>query len=77
MLTALGMHLDDKTRPTKHDNRDTLADLLDVLVARREQARAAGDYASADRIRDDLARAGIVLEDTPSTRTWRTMTTPP
>lgn len=77
MLTALGMHLDDKTRPTKHDNRDTLADLLDVLVARREQARAAGDYASADRIRDDLARAGIVLEDTPSTSTWRTMTTPP
>ena len=38
---------------------------VESLIARREQARAAKDYAESDRIRDELAARGILLEDTP------------
>jgi cysteinyl-tRNA synthetase len=44
---------------------------IDDLVAARQQARADRDFAAADRIRDDLAARGIVIEDTPSGPVWR------
>jgi len=36
---------------------------IESLLAQREQARASGDYAAADKIRDDLAGRGITIED--------------
>jgi cysteinyl-tRNA synthetase len=44
---------------------------IDALVAERQAARAARDFAAADRIRDDLAARGIVIEDTPAGPVWR------
>jgi cysteinyl-tRNA synthetase len=44
---------------------------IDALVAERERARAARDFASADRIRDELAAEGILVEDTPDGARWR------
>jgi len=41
------------------------------LLAQREQARASGDYAAADKIRDDLAGRGITIEDGSSGTRWR------
>jgi cysteinyl-tRNA synthetase len=38
---------------------------VDDLVARRDAARAARDFAAADAIRDELSRLGWVVEDTP------------
>ena len=44
---------------------------IDALVAEREAARARRDFASADRIRRQLAQEGVVIEDTPQGARWR------
>jgi cysteinyl-tRNA synthetase len=47
-----------------------LAPLVDDELARRAQARADKDFATSDAIRDRLADAGIVVEDTPAGAVW-------
>jgi cysteinyl-tRNA synthetase len=44
--------------------------LVQVALAERAEARARKDYAAADRIRDALADAGVVVEDTPAGPRW-------
>ena len=46
------------------------AELAELLEARVE-ARAARDWARSDELRDALATAGIVVEDTPDGQRWR------
>jgi cysteinyl-tRNA synthetase len=48
-----------------------LDDDIAMLVAERDAARAAKDFARSDQIRDDLLAQGIVLEDTPQGTVWR------
>jgi cysteinyl-tRNA synthetase len=43
---------------------------IDGLVAARTQARADKDFAEADRIRDELTKMGIAVEDTPNGPIW-------
>ena len=57
-----------ETTATQAD--DALAARIDALLARRTAAKAARDFAEADRIRDALANAGIVVTDTPGGSVW-------
>ena len=46
--------------------------LIAELVAAREAARLSRDFSAADRIRDELAEQGVVLEDGPDgTTDWK------
>jgi cysteinyl-tRNA synthetase len=44
---------------------------IDALVARRDAARKAKDFAEADRIRDELASNGIAIEDGAQGTRWK------
>ena len=63
----LGLDLTEDEGPAGVD----LAPLVETLLSLREEARAARDFATADRIRDACATAGIVVEDTPDGPRWR------
>ena len=47
------------------------ADDIESLLAQREEARSNRDFAAADAIRDQLANAGVKIEDGPSGTRWR------
>src|SRR5690554_291583 len=44
---------------------------VEALIAARLQARAEKNWAESDRIRDQLAAMGVVLEDSKGVTTWR------
>jgi cysteinyl-tRNA synthetase len=44
---------------------------VEALLADRRDARARRDFAAADRIRDELIRGGILIEDGPEGTRWR------
>jgi cysteinyl-tRNA synthetase len=44
---------------------------IELAIAARLAARKARDFREADRIRDELARAGVILEDGAGGTTWR------
>ena len=47
------------------------ADDIDKLIEKRNAARAAKDFATADAVRDQLAKAGIRIEDGAGGTSWR------
>jgi len=44
---------------------------IEKMIQQREEARKKRDFATADRIRDELKQKGIVLEDTPQGVRWK------
>ena len=73
MLDVLG--LDPRSEHWRSSNDDsnlraTVDALVTVALEQRQAARARKDYAAADAIRDQLAAAGIVVEDTPQGPRW-------
>nr|WP_235833758.1 cysteine--tRNA ligase [Aeromicrobium chenweiae] len=73
MLDVLGL---DPLSPTWDRGGDDAAyaqvidSLVEGLLEQRQQARAAKDFATADRVRDQLTAAGIEIEDTPQGARW-------
>jgi cysteinyl-tRNA synthetase len=49
---------------------ERLSPIVEVLLEERAAARADRDFARADQIRDQLAAAGVVIEDRPSGPRW-------
>ncbi len=44
---------------------------IEALIAKREAARKKKDFKAADKIRNDLLKKGIILEDTPDGVRWK------
>ena len=73
MLGVLG--LDPLSEPwSAGGGSEGLREVIDALVTvaldQRQAAKARKDYGTADAIRDGLADAGIVVEDTPGGPRW-------
>jgi cysteinyl-tRNA synthetase len=64
LAAALGLVIGGSTDTGEHDAA------IDQLVRERDAARADKDFATADRLRDELTARGIILEDTPSGTVW-------
>ena len=64
--TVLGILSVDKIDPSASKLDEVVALLIDL----RQQLRQKKEFEMADRIRDDLTRIGIVLEDTADGTTW-------
>jgi cysteinyl-tRNA synthetase len=54
--------------PKREENLDAE---IEALIAARNAARKARNFAESDRIRDELTARGILLEDTPGGVRWR------
>jgi cysteinyl-tRNA synthetase len=53
-----------------NDVDDLMTSEIERLVSEREKARKEKDFKKADAIREELAKRGIILEDTPHGTRW-------
>jgi cysteinyl-tRNA synthetase len=54
----------------EHEKGELPKELMD-LIFKRESYRRVGDFKNADRIRDELRKKGIIVEDSPQGPRWR------
>ena len=54
----------------RRDTKGMFAAEIEEMIEKRQQARKARDFATADAIRDELAAKGIILEDTREGVKW-------
>lgn len=65
------LQIDPEAWFTGHVEGELSADDIEAMIGKRNAARTARDFAAADSIRDELAAAGVQIEDGPDGTTWR------
>jgi cysteinyl-tRNA synthetase len=56
---------------TEEKSSDLSGQLMELLIQLRNEVRMKKDFATADQIRDGLAKLGITVEDRPGGTGWR------
>jgi cysteinyl-tRNA synthetase len=51
--------------------RSEVAERVEALLSKREDARNSKDWEAADAIRDELSAMGVIVEDGSEGPTWR------
>jgi cyanophycinase-like exopeptidase len=74
ILRAMVVRLGELARVGARDPRQLLDPYVSALLDVRHRARTARDFATSDRIRDQLARAGVEVRDTPDGPAWQLTT---
>lgn len=69
MCSIIGV-LEETAAPAAADDSKE-AELVEMIIGMRQEARAAKNYALADDLRNQLTALGIVLEDTPQGVKWK------
>ena len=59
-----------KTEATVSGENELVENLMQLILELRKNARSAKDFATADKIRDELTRAGVVVKDTKDGAVW-------
>lgn len=67
----LGLLYQDPEIWFKGNNADQNDSEIEAKIQARAEAKKNKDWATADKIRQELKEAGIILEDTPSGTTWK------
>lgn len=67
---VLSLDLVEKARQLSQPEESGLEEEIEKLIAQRQETRKNKDFATADRIRDELKAQGILLEDTPQGVKW-------
>ncbi|MCR4919321.1 MAG: cysteine--tRNA ligase [Prevotella sp.] len=62
---------DEHAAGTSPQREQAFAAVVDMVLDLRSKAKAAKDWATSDRIRDDLARLGFEVKDTKDGAVWR------
>ena len=66
LTDVLGLELLSRTKTTSDADA-----FVDLLLDLRQTLRQQKNYTLSDQIRDELAKLGVVIEDTPQGSTWR------
>jgi cysteinyl-tRNA synthetase len=70
MKSVIGILEDEPARSGEQGTEEDDS-AIEAKIAERQEARRKKDFARADAIRDELARQGIILEDTPQGVRWK------
>jgi cyanophycinase-like exopeptidase len=70
VLRRMVLRLGELAEAGATDPRTVVGPFVDALLQLRAQARAARDFATSDRVRDQLVAAGVEVRDTPDGVAW-------
>ena len=71
MLNSIGLLLDDTENYFKYGELDLSIEEIEKLISDRNAARENKKFDLADKIRDQLVKKGIVLEDLDGKTIWK------